>query len=101
MQDQYHRVVSEYEENMKIHEENAIKYKKERESLAGRISEQTREIEMMESFIEKLGKGPSKGGEGEKITVHVKQDGTYQKTVEKLPPPKAGNQQPSNLRKKR
>lgn len=29
--------------------------------------------------------------DGERIVVHVKQDGTYQKTVEKLPAPAAQN----------
>ena len=58
----------------------------------------------MENFIEKMtqrGGGGSKQshGDGEKIVVHVKQDGTYQKTVEKLPSPKATTTQ-ANRRKR-
>jgi hypothetical protein len=39
---------------------------------------------MLNSFIEKLGSekvSKAAQGDGEKIVVHVKQDGTYQKTV--------------------
>ena len=42
MQEQYTKVVNDYEENMKIHEDNSIMYKRERESLAQRITEQTK-----------------------------------------------------------
>ena len=48
---------------------------------------------MLEEFIEK---GKSKGGnENERIVVHVKKDGTYQKTVEKV----SGNPSASKKRK--
>lgn len=58
---------------------------------------------MMENFIEKMtqrgGGSKQSHGDGEKIVVHVKQDGTYQKTVEKLPSPKASTNQ-ANRRKR-
>lgn len=38
---------------------------------------------MLQDYTDKAAKKHS--SDGEKIVVHVKQDGTYQKTVEKLP----------------
>ena len=54
---------------------------------------------MLEAFIEKMSsqKISKQSGDGEKIVVHVKQDGTYQKTVEKLPSRKSVQ----NVRKKK
>lgn len=65
---------------MKTHEENAIQYKKERELLAHRITEQNRQIDLLQEYITRSQKSIPKQ-EPEKVVVHVKQDGTFQKTV--------------------
>lgn len=100
IEEHYKQTVIDFEDNIKEHEKNALLYKKERESLALRIGEQNKELELLHNFVEKLGgqnASRSQQTDNEKIVVHVKQDGTYQKTVEKLPAVPAS----SNQRKKK
>lgn len=73
----------EYEDAIKQHEDNVLKYKKERESLAKTIEEQQKELDLIHAFLEKK-KTETRNTEPERIVVHVNRDGSYQKTVERI-----------------
>jgi predicted RNase H-like nuclease (RuvC/YqgF family) len=84
-EDKHRFSITEYEECIKQHEDNVLKYKKERESLARTIEEQQKEIDMIHLYLERR-KVESRTSEPEKIIVHVNKDGSYQKTVERVTP---------------